>query len=261
MTKIVDQPDRIFYRRTKLVSIVLLLTWLMVILVSCVISQETGATVVPSPTPQLTLSEDWQFRWLQGNPCRPPCWEGIAPGQVTAGDAVEILRHSPLIANVVKRTDSLIPELGVVTWDWVNGRRGGEANYQTQTASEIIYQIKPRYPGVFRLHDIVQAFGLPSHIIVQAQQGPDIGSRISSEAWIVYLPQGFAIGDGTFGKMDISESASFGNVMFFIPTHEGLAKSTYIANNHPEWVLPWQGFKGFDFYCRDESNGKECRGE
>lgn len=63
-------------------------------------------TARPSPSPtemssltESALPEDWSYRWLKGIPCRPPCWEGITPGQTTAREAEEILRQSPIIGS------------------------------------------------------------------------------------------------------------------------------------------------------------------
>jgi hypothetical protein len=34
-------------------------------------------------------------RWLTGNPCAVPCWEGVTPGHTTVADAIKILNQNP----------------------------------------------------------------------------------------------------------------------------------------------------------------------
>src|SRR5947209_4744604 len=57
------------------------------------ITPTIGATK-PAPPP------DWQYRWLKGIPCKPPCFEGITPGKTTAEEAVKLLQQNPMAAYV-----------------------------------------------------------------------------------------------------------------------------------------------------------------
>jgi hypothetical protein len=249
------------------VWLVLILLICMPSLTSCVTTQEKviSVTIVPtaSPIPTFGPPENWEYRWLREIPCRPPCWEGITPGRTNATEAIEILNRSPLVTKIQMETFSLVPNLGSVYWNWANGARGGEAVFEAQTTAQLIYEIKPRFPqSLFNLREVMQAYGEPSHIVAQAYSNPDIGSGITYELWIIYLDKGFVLTAGYLNKKpDLSQSTRFDYVLFFIPTRDGLAKSVYVASNHPEWVLSWQGFKGFDFYCRDESNGRLCAGK
>jgi hypothetical protein len=55
-------------------------------------------------------------RWIAGDPCALPCWEGVTPGQTTVADAVKILNRNPgiIAGSAITNTSS-----SFVTWKWV----------------------------------------------------------------------------------------------------------------------------------------------
>ena len=222
-------------------------------------SPHTATSVQPTPLPTKSPpSKDWPYQWLKGIPCRPPCWEGITPGQTTATEAVEILNRSPVIATVEMTTSPLIPERGHVIWSWVGreGREGGWATFHAQTPSSPIYIINPLFPASFRLGDVIQSYGEPSHIIAKAFHRPD-SEGVDYNLIILYQSQGFALGTGGRLKPVLSMDTLFDGVSFFALNDEGWQAALGGAATYPEWVVPWQGMKDFDFYCRDET-GKPC---
>lgn len=218
-----------------------------------------GACVSQPGVSNTALPEDWPTRWLKGIPCRPPCWEGITPGQTTAEEAVEILRRSPIIATVEITIPRLTPERGVVTWNWAStGRRGGQAIFHAQTSSNFIYTVEPYLPVSFRLGDVIQAYGKPSHVIARSYYGPDIGSGVFYDLSILYRSQGFVIfDDGGRTKPILSADTRLEGPVFFAPNDEGVQAVFPWVIHFPKWVVSWQGMKDFDFYCRDEA-GKPC---
>ncbi len=223
----------------------------------------TPITPTPSPTTLSTLPppQDWPTRWLQGIPCRPPCWEGITPGQTTAAEAVEILNRSPFVATVETTTDPWWPEVGVIEWTWVStGGKGGGARFHSQTLSNTIYAIYPFYLYTsFRLGDVIQAYGEPSHIIALLYHDYHDDSIVYYDLRILYLSWGFMLSDddGHKGiKPALSADTRLERVSFFVPGEEGLLAALEWAE-YPEWLIPWQGMKDFDSYCRDEA-GNPC---
>ncbi len=232
---------------------------------ACVSSSGVPSTVTsvkPTSPPTKLLSPtkppppaDWPYRWLKGIPCQPPCWEGITPGQTTAAEAVEILERSPLIATVEITSVPLLPTIGLVIWDWVDGEEGGEAVFNTPP-SNLVYLVHPSLPITFRLGDVIQAYGEPSHVIARSHREPH-SSDISYDLSILYRPQGFIlIGSAGYSKPILSADTLV-SVTFFAPNDEGLQAALGGAAAYPEWLVPWQGMKDFDYYCRDIA-GKPC---
>ena len=219
----------------------------------------TPSSTIPPPVKQ-SIPENWEFRWLKGIPCRPPCWEGITPGLTSATEAVKILTGNSLISSAEMSTSPLDPSTGYVYWYWSNGQDGGAAYYPAQTPTQIISDIFPYFRKQFELRELIQAFGDPTHVVAIASQAPD-APRIFYHIWFVYLPNGLALATGSPTKPELNTDLLLNEVLFFAPTNEGLTKAIPPAINHPDWVLPWQGFKSFDYYCRDELNGKACSGK
>lgn len=225
-------------------------------IVSCT---ETASPTATPPPPTSTLAiptkppppEDWQTRWLKGVPCRPPCWEGITPGQTSGPEAGEILTNSPLIASTKTYTFADYASIG---WDWVTGGEGGQAHYHQQPASQSIYGIWP-WPTFLRFHDVLEAYGEPSHIMAGATISP-YDHKTYAYIVIIYIAKGFSLSSS---QRDLSQDTLFRNAVFFVPSLDGYVDVEVFAKLHPDWLLPWQGFKGFDYYCRDESGGKDCR--
>jgi len=250
-------------RLRRLFGCALVFALTIVSMVTCISPPEVSDTsssmeIIPSLVPpKPPPPEDWPNRWIQGIPCRPPCWEGIMPGQTAAAEAVEILAQSPVIATVEMTISPLIPEDGYVTWTWTGIEGGGQALFHAQAPAASIYLIEPYYPTSFRLGDVIQAYGEPSHIIARSYHGPDIGSGIFYDLRIVYRSQGFLLIDGGPNKPVLDADTRFERVVFFALSDEGLQAALAGAAAYPEWLNPWQGIKNFDFYCRDEA-GEPC---
>lgn len=50
-----------------------------------------------SATVASNVLEQPKTRWLEGNPCAPPCWENIQPGVTQPEDVTEMLKASPIV--------------------------------------------------------------------------------------------------------------------------------------------------------------------
>lgn len=245
-----------------------------VVLVSCSIVQNQSTTpaanvptmvttetpVVATPTgTNLPPPQDWQYRWLKKIPCGAPCLEGITPGKTTASEAMEILSQNPLVKNV-RREPSYGYKWESVSWNWVVSGQTGDAFYP-HSNSETIITITPHFGMYYSFRDVVQAYGEPTHIVAIARQLISERPTLCQEARFVYVPYGLELRSDCNSKLELNENISFLGASFFIPTREGYESIDETARRHPDWMIPWQGFKGFEYYCRDEQGGKLCRGE
>ncbi len=233
----------------------------------------TATRPVATPTPTLIISpsvttaptkpappSDWQYRWLKGIPCKPPCWEGITPGQTTPAEAVEILKRSPIVSTANLEPDPLNTKYGYLVWNWignVTGSKGydGEAKYYAQDPTKPVYIIRPKFGISFKLGDIIQAYGEPSHVIATAYPNPDIGSGLTYSVKIIYLSQGFAFDKGIVTKDESYKPIINGELYllgpdFFAPDLDGFGAAFRGLQPQPKLLVPWEGFKSFDFYCR-----------
>ncbi len=195
--------------------------------------------------------QQYAKRWLRGIPCRPPCWEGVTPGQTTVAEAVAVLNgNSGIVPGSVTTSESPRANIGYVTWKWVGSTHGGEARYALDTPAPTIYQISPCFecvPGdssAFTLADVMQAYGEPSHIQAHAFYGRHGEGPLYTVAYW-YLPLGLSIEENRLHqtKPTLHVGMQFNQVNFYPVRQE----------HRPEFlqiIVPWEGFKDFDAYCR-----------
>ncbi|HLF27419.1 MAG TPA: hypothetical protein VJG32_13885 [Anaerolineae bacterium] len=151
-------------------------------------------------------------------------------------------------------TSRLTPEYGEINWDWSEGQGGGRASFHTNSPDQTVYAVSPDFPTSFELRDVIQAYGDPSHVLAAAGHGPDFGSGISYDLWIVDQSQGFAVRTGGHSKPVLGADMLLNDVVFFDPADMGFISPS-------EWLVPWQGIRDFEFYCHDEESGRACHSE
>ena len=212
----------------------------------------------PTPSlPQPTPASDWASRWLRGTPCSPPCWEDITPGQTTVTETIALFQDNPLITRPVVMISELTPKLGYVFWDWFDNRPGGGAEFNALSSVRVIYAISPNFYRSVELQDVIAAYGEPTHIHAQAERNPD--NTISYSLRILYRTRGILLSQGGNRKLDLTSNMTFDQITFFEPTDQALSMVLGGAAAHLEWLLPWQGIRDFDSYCRDTDGGRTCR--
>jgi hypothetical protein len=225
---------------------------------------ETKETIVrPTPFPKTaqTIAPNLRTRWLVGQPCAPPCWEGITPGLTRVDRAIDILNRHPVVTEL-QIYRPLLGGDGEISWSW-NGADWGGGNLEfpqidAQIAADSqdvtnppIAWIGLSFPVPFTLAEIRAAYGDPSHVIPYVGYGglTDGGSGGSTfyEFTVVYLEQGFLLETERelFHPPAIDPQMALSrHVVFFPPTLAGLE-----AVSMRDYMLPWQGFLEFVDYC------------
>ncbi|HUS15753.1 MAG TPA: hypothetical protein VM536_12140 [Chloroflexia bacterium] len=200
--------------------------------------------LVPRPPapPVAGLPAGFAQHWLAGTPCRPPCWEGVTPGQTTVREALRILRNDSGIQprSVVTQEDSLYNwAWGYIRWNWIDGQPGGEAEYRMGAADPVIDAINPYLPGSVTLQQVIDRYGQPTHIRARGGygvegQGPAYGLTVIYDSYGVELeaPSGWR------RKLELSPQTAFDRVRFYAPPREP-----------SRWAQPWRGMLSFEAYC------------
>lgn len=223
-------------------------------------SEGTAEAVAIVPT-ETSLSNDWASRWLRGIPCSPPCWEGITPGRSTAHETLTLLQANPLIANAQLKISKAVPDLGQIAWRWADGQPGGTARFHAQTSDQLIYEISPDFPTHVQLQDVIEAFGEPQYVVASALRNPD--NSIAYGLRVAYLTRGILLitDVGSPSNITMGRDMKFDRIILFEPTEQTFKLVLGGVANVPEWLLPWQGYKEFDYYCRDLEDGRACQGQ
>lgn len=155
---------------------------------------------------------------------------------------------------------TIAPDSGTVSWNYGTNGTHGTASYQANSSTQVIRIVGAGFQKSFKFSELIAAYGQPTHMDVTAGTIVDQhGLTFTYGVLVIWIDQGFALGVGGFTKPNITNDLSLDGLRFFEPTLEKYAK-TY---PYPEanMLVPWQGFKDFDFYCRDpySKSGEDCR--
>ena len=236
------------------------------------------ATPTGSPVATLTLPTqlaikptrlpNWQRRWLQGIPCRAPCWEGIRPGQTTASEAADILNHSSLIHHL-QIADRVTPwSNAAILTDWSDGQEDGGVTimYPQHPVPQKVVDLDLHFSTTrhWQLQEIIAAYGEPTHILVTRGYFHDPHSSRAGNVYsleVIYLSQGFIVGVSTGTEPPVISPTLelHDRVRFFVPTLQGL--QTLAEGWDTTDLVPWQGMHSFDWYCEQASTlpNKVCQ--
>lgn len=215
---------------------------------------------IPTTTPVPSDNADvWQRGWLLGQPCVPPCWEGIVPGQTSREAALAILANKKFIADL----NGALPtnpsdERGSIGWKMVHAssKSYGEAIFDnTQTAHPIRF-ISLDLPGAFQLSEIIARYGPPSHILALASRDMHDSNQIYYGVKFIFIEHGFAVYRENLTLNDtLKESLYVSGVYFFEPTIDSLKYwhfAPYYKVPRTETLQLWHGFDTFAAYCQPE---------
>ncbi len=148
---------------------------------------------------------------------------------------------------------------GFIDWDWASNGQGGSLYYDMHGPMQTVIRIEPRYPTSFRLTDVIRAYGEPTHIVALRRDNVEAREtgRDIYDLQLVYFSLGFELDEGTsYSKPTLRNSQYFANLLLFAPTAEGFFQATGIPS---EFLVPWQGFKDFQFYCVDQRTLEPCK--
>jgi hypothetical protein len=228
------------------------------------INKTSTSVIFASPT--ITLSNDsvpslppyenkknWESEWLLGIPCAPPCFENIIPGKTSKDDAVSIMKRNTEISRL-----NINGEIEMVEWEWSDGRLGGLFNYSSHGSEKVVDLIQAFFTRPIEFKEIIESYGDPTHIL--ASVTTDAHGDISYNTLVVYHDFGFALMPVESNKPVINQDMEFTHsLMLYEPTVEGFnrAFSSWRVDSFTE-LVPWEGFKDFDFYCVDRTNGEVC---
>jgi hypothetical protein len=215
----------------------------------------TPPALYPTRTPivnQDQLIDAMKERWLEGDPCAPPCFENITPGHTTVSETLEALRKNPLVFDAQVDT-------GAVTWYWAGQGAVNAALFDTNDPNKVIRNILVVFPRSLLFGEVLEAYGEPSHLIVHNSIKPN-GQHLNILA--IYVPQGFAL-EARIGPLEsidkpLDKELVFDTGYFFKPNEDeiaGAVSSSWTNEDIRRFLVPWQGFQDYSYYCREFYEG------
>lgn len=212
-------------------------------------SSISNTSSVTTPTIQ-----NWQNRWLQGIPCRPPCFEGITPGSTKIEEALKLLKNNLLVKDVATYPSG--DEYKLIGWNWIYQKQNTISNafnayllFVPAPSNETIVDISPLFTTSFKLGDIIKTYGEPSHVIANVDYNYDNMNELSYNIAIIYLSQGFAISPySALNKApEINPDLTLEDLNFYIPNNKDNLRHRYYPSLF--FITTWQGYKSFEYYC------------
>jgi len=223
------------------------------------------STPMPSPTattpPTATAApmlEEWRNRWLQGIPCRAPCWEGVTPGETSVDDALRIWAASPLIRDVRRSRVNLVSDQGQLVWNWTTGGEGGQAQFLRQDTNPKITGTGVALPWTYSLEEVIAAYGKPTHVVAHSRCFPDaLGAEYNVAVY--FLTNGFLLGEGSAFTPDtmnqpLIRRKDSQRIAFFPPVRDFANLNLPGVSIPSDWVVPWKDSFRLGDYLRDETN-------
>jgi len=206
---------------------------------STIPTPETLVYPTPFPKTAQTITPDVRTRWLAGQPCAPPCWEGITPGKTRVDEAVALLNRHPMVTHI-EIYRPLLGGDGRVSWRW-NGVDAGsgligfpqvdpqDAHDVQDATNPIVSWVDVGFSHPFSLAEIRAAYGDPSHVVPLAARAGltdgQSGSMSYYEFTVVYLDHGFLLQTERelYDPLVLGPHMALSNsVVFFPPTMAGL---------------------------------------
>ncbi|NUM48452.1 MAG: hypothetical protein HUU38_27415 [Anaerolineales bacterium] len=243
--------------RKLIIEVNLLVT--IFLLVSCSRSSEQYTEITPNVTESTEMTQEantsplteelLRERWLNGQPCQPPCWEGIIPGKTTAIEAMSILEKNNIISSLSITDD---PGSGVqsghVEWEIIlddTKPYKGEALFDLDSPNQFIFAIRPGFPNT-TLEELIQKLGTPTHILADYYQPPDAENHFW-ELNVIWMEKGISFTTG--GKEPaptINEALILESVIYFEPSVERFLE---LWNpRRPDGLTVWKGYGEFSKY-------------
>lgn len=201
----------------------------------------------------------WSLRWLQGMPCRAPCFEGVTPGESTAQDALRIWGRSKVMRNVRLRPDIGGAKVRDVAWTWPSGEDGGSGEFRVE-GDQQIQQIDFWLRGVVQLGDVIASYGDPTHIATYAACYPD-RQGASYVLFVVFKRNSFALSsERKFGPestwLMLDNDTTFDYVRFYAAGADVRVPQVYGYGGEPNVLVPWRGPQPLGAYLRDYTGGR-----
>jgi hypothetical protein len=104
---------------------------------------------------------------ITGEPCGPPCWRGITPGETSWGDALIALEDDSSITDLQTRTDDSTGSRGAA-WAQVDG--DGCCQMFSEEGARVDFLILQTAPTM-RLGQVIDVHGEPDYLVGEVLPG------------------------------------------------------------------------------------------
>lgn len=185
------------------------------------------------------------------NPCDPPCWYGIQPGEMTSVRVLGILMELPWVSQGIRERMSNYPRRDeLIHLEWQLQRPAPDAYGYAYFDEDLCTAISILAYGSLTVADAFGEFGEPELMWMHTEK---VDSREWVEVTLLYGTTGLVIevdvdvpAEGTWSSVEITGNSPVWRVTYFDPTRfQDLLDTEILINESPGTrdgdLMPWRG--------------------
>ena len=184
------------------------------------------------------------------NPCDPPCWYGIQPGEMTSVPALSILMDLPWVVSIRERMRRYPRNNELIHLEWKFSRPVPDTYGYAYFDDDICTAISILTYGSLTVSDAFGRFGEPELMWMHSEKA---GTREWVEVTLLYSSDGIVVevdidlpAEGASNYVEIREKTPVWRVTYFDPGRfQGLLDTEILINERPRSrlgdLVPWPG--------------------
>jgi hypothetical protein len=194
------------------------------------------------------------------NPCDPPCWYGIQPGEMTSVRVLSILMDLPWVVSIRERTRGYPRSDELIHLNWKFRRPVPDTYGYAYFDDDICTAISILTYGSLTVSDAFGRFGEPELMWMHTEKA---GTREWVEVTLIYSSNGIVVevdvdlpAEGASNYVEMREETPVWRVTYFDPGRfQGLLDTEILINERPRSrlvdLMPWPGL-GAIHYTRGQ---------
>jgi hypothetical protein len=194
------------------------------------------------------------------NPCDPPCWYGIQPGEMTSVRVLSILMDLPWVGSISERMRGYPRRDELFHLRWPYRRPAPDTYGYAYFDDDICTSISILTHGSLTIADAFGKFGEPELMWMHTEKA---GTREWVEVTLLYSSDGIVVevdidlpAEGASNYVEIREKTPVWRVTYFDPGRfQGLLETEILINERPRNrlvdLMPWPGL-GAIHYTRGQ---------
>lgn len=210
--------------------------------------------IVSANAIQRPPSESWEYRFLNGIGCRPPCWEGVTPGITNQEELTRTLAAMGRIKLGTTKFTGSSSLLGTGGFDLVEASNAsrviGSVGFEQPLDGRVLaILLKTRY--TMELSEVIALLGEPTDVVInvfppysgKAQATYELG-LFFGQASVFVEPR-----SSVTEKLDLNPKLDIGAISFL---NAGWDHDTALRSMRGQKtsVTPWRGYMPLADYCR-----------
>ena len=175
---------------------------------------------------------------ITGEPCAPPCWNGITPGETSFNEALTILEDDPDMTNVETQTDDSSDARGVT---WQEGDDGQPCCQLVSEDGETVSSMLLHTAPDVMVSEVIDRYGEPEYVTGQPVSD-DQALMLMLYPDVPIIVYAFVAGEQ---EGELAPSSEIVATFYLMPP----AMEEVLTNND---LYFWEGYQSFSAYIDED---------